>query len=311
MPGKKRHRTRNRSAKSSASSEDNSPAAKRITSPDIDATRAGIPLQSDMTSTQPENLPAAEEIQEEPTRSEMWKVLIDIQANVAKILNENHELRKDVDGLKTSMEFNNEQVEKLKKENAQLVKQNGALQGEVYDLGKRVRNLEVDHDALEQYTRKFNVEVHGIPEHEGKTSKIKYRAVLSTRKRTCVRNLELFVTTFNLAKTQSAFLALTPSIVRFSSYKKKREFYQGRFHLKDINTSDIIESAQHSIDARIFINENLTQWRQELLAKARKMKKAKKISRVWTVDGKIFARKTEESRPVKISELWELEELET
>ena len=26
--------------------------------------------------------------------------------------------------------------------------------------------LEFDHDLLEQYTRKFNVEVHGIPECE-------------------------------------------------------------------------------------------------------------------------------------------------
>ena len=30
-----------------------------------------------------------------------------------------------------------------------------------------MRNLEFDHDAPEQYTRKFNVEVHGIPECEG------------------------------------------------------------------------------------------------------------------------------------------------
>ncbi|XP_078356598.1 uncharacterized protein LOC144641468 [Oculina patagonica] len=204
------------------------------------------------------------------------------------------------------MEFNNEQVEKLKKENAQLVKQNGALQGEVYDLGKRVRNLEVDHDALEQYTRKFNVEVHGIPEHEGEN--------LSDIIIQIGQKISVDITHQDIDIVHRLYRkppAVRPIIVRFSSYKKKREFYQGRFHLKDINTSDIIESAQHSIDARIFINENLTQWRQELLAKARKMKKAKKISRVWTVDGKIFARKTEESRPVKISELWELEELET
>ena len=41
------------------------------------------------------------------------------------------------------------------------------------------------------------------------------------------------------------------------------------------------------------------------------MKRAEKINRVWTVDGNIFVRKTEESRPLRISEAWELEELAT
>ena len=49
------------------------------------------------------------------------------------------------------------------------VKKKNALENEVYDLGQRVRCLEFNHrdDALEQYTRKFNVEVYGIPEYDG------------------------------------------------------------------------------------------------------------------------------------------------
>ena len=35
---------------------------------------------------------------------------------------------------------------------------------------------------------------------EGKASEMKYRAVLSTRKQTCMQSLELFLTMFNLAK---------------------------------------------------------------------------------------------------------------
>jgi len=50
---------------------------------------------------------------------------------------------------------------------------------------------------------------------------------------------------------------------------------------------------------------------QELLAKARKMRKAQKLVQVWTADGKLFVRKTEESRPVRISEDWDLENLAT
>ena len=68
---------------------------------------------------------------------------------------------------------------------------------------------------------------------------------------------------------------------------------------------------QQEVEARIYINENLKQRRQELLAKARKMRKAKYLVRVWTVDGKVFVRKTEESRPVRINEDWDLENLAT
>ena len=102
-----------------------------------------------------------------------------------------------------------------------------------------------------------------------------------------------------------------PIIVRFTSYRKKREFYQARFNLKTAKISEIIESVQHEVEARIYINENLTRRRQELLAKARKMRKAKNLVRVWTVDGKVFVRKTEEPRPVRISEDWDLENLAT
>ena len=38
----------------------------------------------------------------------------------------------------------------------------------IYDLERQVENLEFDHDTLEQYTRKFNIEVHGIPECKGR-----------------------------------------------------------------------------------------------------------------------------------------------
>ena len=66
-------------------------------------------------------------------------------------------------------------------------------------------------------------------------------------------------------------------------------------------------------ELRIFINENLTQKPQELLATARNIKRARKFNQVWTVhsewtvDVKIFPRKTEDSRPVRINDLRDLE----
>ena len=77
--------------------------------------------------------------------------------------------------------------------------------------------------------------------------------------------------------------------------------------MKETNITEIIGIAQGYVDGRIFVNKNLTQYRQEVRGKARKMKKANNIFQVWTVDGKIFVQKTKESRPVGINEIWELD----
>ena len=168
MTIKRDNRRRQRSQLSSTSSEENSPATKKLTATKSDATRFGVPSRSANMPTTAGNLQAPEEAsQEEPSRGEIWKILINIQANVAKLLNENQELRKDIESLKESIQFSDEQVAIVKKENEELAQKNNVLENKVYDLEQRVRNLEFDHNMLEQYTRKFNVEVHGIPECEG------------------------------------------------------------------------------------------------------------------------------------------------
>ena len=307
MTIKRDNRRRQRSQLSSTSSEENSPATKKLTATKSDATRFGVPSRSANMPTTAGNLQAPEEAsQEEPSRGEIWKILINIQANVAKILNENQELRKDIESLKESIQFSDEQVAIVKKENEELVQKNNVLESKVYDLEQRVRNLEFDHDTLEQYTRKFNVEVHGIPECEGENLAdiiIKIGQKISVD----ITSQDIDIVHRLRKKTPTT----KPIIVRITSYRKKREFYQARFNLETTKISEIIASVQHEVEAKIYINENLTQRRQELLAKARKMRKAKKLVRVWTADGKLFVRKTEESRPVRISEDWDLENLAT
>ena len=291
MSNKKRNRRRNRSEVSSASfSEERSPAAKRPASTESNT----------MSSNTPAIMAAVEE---EPSISQIWQVLIKIQADVTKILSDNQELRKDVESLKTSMQFHATEVDALKTQNGKLVQSNCALQSELNELGRRAQALEYEQDALEQYTRKFNVEIHGVPEYEGENLQdIVMKIGLKMSVDVTTQDIDIVHRLFRKSQV------IKPIIVRFPSYKKRREFYKGRFYLKETNITEIIGIAQGYANGRIFVNENLTQYRQEVLAKARKMKKANKIFRVWTVDGKIFVRKTEDSRPVRISEIWELDE---
>ena len=87
--------------------------------------------------------------------------------------------------------------------------------------------------------------------------------------------------------------------MRFSSHSKNQEFYQARFKLREADFFSILPGpveGSHSI----FINENLTARRKELLAKVRKLKKEKSYHRVWTMDGKIFLRIAEGTKTIQI-----------
>ena len=78
---------------SSASSDDNSPAIKRL------------------ASSSPEGIQEHETCASKvATQEEIWNILVDIQENANKILNENQQVKKDIKALKESTEFSDEKV---------------------------------------------------------------------------------------------------------------------------------------------------------------------------------------------------------
>ena len=93
-----------------------------------------------------------------------------------------------------------------------------------------------------------------------------------------------------------------PIIVKFSSYKTKSKLYKKRVELKNCVASDLIPNLRgDSRNNRLFLNENLTVHRREILKKANNMRKDRLIQSAWTLDGKIFVKTSPEGRPVSIS----------
>ena len=80
----------------------------------------------------------------------------------------------------------------------------------------------------------------------------------------------------NLHKDKSKDL-----IVKFATYRARNRFIRGRHNLKDIDKYD-----------NVYINEDLTKQRSELLFKARKLQKDKDshVSQAWSWDGRIFVK---------------------
>ena len=60
-------------------------------------------------------------------------------------------------------------------------------------------------------------------------------------------------------------------------------------------------AAARASSNRIFINENLTTCRRNLVRLANKKKEDGLLKGVWTVDGKIFVKTSPEGRPIRIN----------
>lgn len=83
---------------------------------------------------------------------------------------------------------------------------------------------------------------------------------------------------------------------KFMSMRKKRSFFTDEIGFKDIRT-------------QIYINEYLTKQRKELLWKTKQTKTEKKYKFLWTKNGNIFIRRTENSEIVRITSEEDLEKI--
>ena len=105
------------------------------------------------------------------SKNDMWNILCEIKSDVSKILAENVALRKDVEDLKSSLQISDAQIASLKQTADSIAATVKKYEQDLKDhensinqLEDRTYDLELNQDSLEQYTRKYNVEVHGIPE---------------------------------------------------------------------------------------------------------------------------------------------------
>ena len=76
--------------------------------------------------------------------------------------------------------------------------------------------------------------------------------------------------------------------------------------------SDLYPGSSYVTSARsgkIFLNENLTSYRRRIINRANEKRKNGELLSVWSLDGTIFVKTSPEGRPVKISEMEDLDYL--
>ena len=146
-------------------------------------------------------------------------------------------------------------------------------------LEKKLGEIFMQHDDLEQYTRKFNLEIHGIPEKKDEDPE---DIVLDLTKL-----VEIDVTYHDIDITHrlnKGHKSPRPIIVRFSNYYSKEQMYRGRWKLRKKSGLKGL-----GVDPKkVYINENLTAYRAGLFKKVRDRRQ--RDWKFWTTDGKMFVK---------------------
>ena len=231
---------------------------------------------------EPSEQPAEFSSQEPPSAQEMWKLLKRIEINTTALLEENRQLRK-------SLEFTQTEVQELKSCNVLLATRIEALEAREKIADKTIHDLEEKYDDIEQYSRKFNLEILGIPERKEEDI-TQIILDLAEAIDADVREEDIDIC-HRLYKAEGK---ARPIIVKFTNYDSKYEMYSKRLRLRKVDNRE-----KFGVE-RVFINENLTSRRALLYSKVRKKVKDNSVWNTWTMDGKIFLRKSPTGRPIRI-----------
>ena len=230
---------------------------------------------------------------EETSLSELKEMLVDIQITISDILRQNSKLTNEVVELRNAFHQQKTELTAVKTTLAKAMKQQDDLETELVAARKKISDQEGEiaelydlQDELEQYTRKNSLEIHGIPESAyTSTEEVVLKLAGAVNVDVNPEDIEI---SHKLNRK-----GVKPIIVKFQNHKVKSRLYKARTKLKNVWISDIFPfstAVTRVASERIYLNENLTSYRRELLKQANQKRKDGLLVSAWSMDGKLLQR---------------------
>ena len=244
--------------------------------------------------------------QEEPSLLEIKEILIAIKCSISSIFEEHKALRKEIEELKSNINFNDKELKDLKASLQKSKDENKELKNSLASTNRQLKaaqqNLTTqaedyaqmldDLDNLEQYTRKNSLEIQGLPEDANSSTEM---AVIKVAE---ALNITVEPEDIDISHKLKNGKGI---IVKFVSHKVKSKLYKERTNLKHVKISDVFPSyPAYGQQRRIFINENLTAYRRRLVEAANKQRRDGLLLSVWTLDGKVYVKTSPQGSPKRI-----------
>ena len=249
------------------------------------------------------------------------KIQILIEKAVSSWQNEYKEeiskLKKELEVVKSSQDFISSKYEDLQTDYKKLQKKNKEQEKQILVLQDQASKIEENNvkadekvDAIEQYGRRQNLEIVGVPYTEGEnTNEIVTEIAklievdvkpddISTSHRLPVRSRSS-----SDDNNRKAIKFHAPIIVRFVGRDIRNKIFANRKLARNLD----LEKFSVKGTERLFINENLTQQRKKLFWLAKQKMKAADFKFIWTSNGSIFVRKSEDSDTINIKSALDLD----
>lgn len=227
----------------------------------------------------------------------------DLLVSMKKYMEQHFEtIEKQLETLQTSQEELKCRIADIESENVLLKAECEEVKKDNVLLRDKVSCLESDVAELQQYSRNHNLEIRGIP---------------PTREEDVYMVLQAVARALGVGFSRDSISAahrlptprgkkFYPSIVVQFISRSIRASWLDAARQKRINTSDLATTLP---PGPVFVVEHLTVRNKAILGQAKHHVKEGHLTYAWTREGKIFIRKTAESRAIRVTNLDEVEEV--
>lgn len=182
------------------------------------------------------------------------------------------------------------QTEKMDELNRALVvcqKENSELKSEVVDMQYKL-------NEMEQYSRNYNIEIKGVPEARNENV---YDIVNKISEQLGCNNVAADIELCHRVPSNKRSPNAPPNIiVKFFARRSKERIMDGKKQKGELLANEIGFANSNS---KIYVNEHLTSVNKNLFWLARNAK-SMGFKFVWTKNGRIFLRKDETSRTIRV-----------
>lgn len=158
--------------------------------------------------------------------------------------------------------------------------ENEQLKTDINLLKEKVNKLEVERDSAEQYSRRNSLRISGLPVGQNEnTDKIVLEIASAINCDISPSDIDRSHRVGKMRRNNTKDL-----IIKFATYRARERFIRARNQLKG-----------HTLFGRVFINEDLTKRRSDILYSARQLRNDDKVPivQVWSWDGRIFVKNSQ------------------
>ncbi|XP_078001141.1 uncharacterized protein LOC144453684 [Glandiceps talaboti] len=215
-------------------------------------------------------------------------------------------LANKIDDLQASVEYISSFFDMYKERMDRMEEDNKTLKDQLASATAKVTTMDRELQDLQQYTRRNNLEIHGIQEQPGEDTDALVMKV-ATAAGIRISQTDIDVSHRLPSRRQCSNTKPSTIIVRFTRRTVRSNIYNARKNIKNKSTRDM--NIDNNDQNRVYINENLSPTNKQIFYKANERKKMKKWKFIWTNKGKIFVKKSEEERAIMISSEGDIEQM--